>query len=354
MKVAIVHDDLVQWGGAERVLLGLCEIFPQAPIFTSVFDRTNSTLLRYFGTKKIHTSFMQKIPGWKKLYKALLPLYPLAFEQFNFDEYDLVISHTTRFAKSVITKPETLHLSYVHTPPRFLWNFSGMNENKLGQILFSKMRIFDRISSARVDHFLAGSKNAAGRISKVYRRDSALVYPFIDIKRFGNIEGFDGGYFLVIARLNRYKRVDLAIKACMSLNYPLKIAGIGPELEKLKRIADKNVEFLGNVEDDVLTLLIAGAKALIIPGIEDFGLTSLEAQAAGKPVIAYKFSGVSETVIDNQTGFLFDYQTIDCLIEKIKDIEKTKIDPTLCKQNAGRFSKENFKDNFRQAVDYLV
>ncbi|MEK6808074.1 MAG: glycosyltransferase family 4 protein, partial [Nanoarchaeota archaeon] len=170
MRVAIVHDDLVQWGGAERVLLGLTEIFPDAPIFTSVYDPDNLVLKRHFVNKKIVTSFLQKIPGWGSLYKILLPFYPLAFEQFDFSEFDLVISHTTRFAKSIITKPATIHICYCHTPPRFLWHLSGKGSYGLGEILMTKLRLYDQVSSKRVDHFLAGSINAQKRIKKIYRR----------------------------------------------------------------------------------------------------------------------------------------------------------------------------------------
>src|SRR3989344_7716008 len=154
MRVAIVHDDLVQWGWAERILLGLCEIFPDAPIFTSVYDSSNEELFRRFGYKKIVTSFLQKIPAWKSLYKTLLPFYPLAFEQFNFDDFDLVISHTTRFAKSIITKPQTKHICYCHTPPRFLWHFSGFKNFGIFEILMTKLRLYDQVSAARVDHFI--------------------------------------------------------------------------------------------------------------------------------------------------------------------------------------------------------
>ncbi len=355
MRVALVHDDLVQWGGAERVLVGLCEIFPDAPIFTSVFDYSNPQLLQNFGTKKIYTSFLQKIPGWKKLYKVFLPLYPLAFEQFVFDGYDLVISHTTRFAKSIITKPETLHISYCHTPPRFLWNYSGAEKYKIGQFLLSNLRIADQIFSHRVDYFLAGSKNAQKRIKKAYRRDSVLVYPFVDINRFDNLESFDGGYFLVIARLNKYKRVDLAVRACLELGVRLKIVGVGPESGNLKNLCGSgNIEFLEDIDDETLALVLFGARALIIPGIEDFGLTSLEAQALGKPVIAYRLGGASETVIEGKTGLLFDYQTVSSLKDTINKLNSVKFNETLCRENAGRFSKERFLKNFKQTVDDLV
>lgn len=336
MRVAIVHDDLVQWGGAERVLEGLCEIYPQAPIFTSVFDKGNKELKERFGKKKIITSFLQNITGWKNLYKVLMPLYPIAFEQFDFTEFDLVISHTTRFAKSIITKPKTTHVCYCHTPPRFLWHFSGEGNYGLGELLMTKLRIFDQISSGRVDHFIAGSENSRRRIKEVYKVRSQVVYPYIDIDRFKGKETFNGGYFVIVARPNNYKRVDIAKEACLRLEVQLKVIS-------------------GGLSDEMVVSILAGSSALIIPGIEDFGLTSLEAQALGKPVIAFKEGGAVETVIDGKTGYLFEEQTVDSLVNTLQNfIDKHSFNSKACQENAERFNKENFKRNFEQAVASLV
>lgn len=333
MRIAIVHDDLVQWGGAERVLLGICEIFPDAPIFTSVYDSDNLTLKQHFVNKKIITSFLQKIPGWKNLYKALLPLYPIAFEQFNFDDFDLVISNTTRFAKCIITKPKTVHICYCHTPPRFLWHLSGELHLKI-ELLLSELRIYDQISSRRVDYFLAGSENAKRRIKKVYNVDSKVVYPFVDLARFKNVETFDGGYFLILGRPNKYKRADLARQACKRLGVELKIIS-------------------GGLDDEIVVKIIAGCSALIIPGEEDFGLVSLEAQALGKPVVAYGAGGNLETVVDNTTGILFKKQTVESLAEALSQINNVKFDPAKCKANAERFSKSIFMKQFYQILAKL-
>lgn len=334
MRIAIAHDDLVQWGGAERVLLGISQIYPDAPIFTSVYNKENP-LLAPFASKKIITSFLQDIPGWKFLYKTLLPIYPIAFEQFDFSEFDLVISHTTRFAKSIITKPQTLHICYCHTPPRFLWHFSGEKNYGLGEILLTKLRIYDAVSARRPDYFLAGSKNAQGRIRKIYRRDSKVVYPFVDLKRFKDTESFDGGYYAIIGRSNRYKKFDLAIAACSELSVPLKIVD-------------------GNLSDQMVVRILSGCKALIIPGIEDFGLTSLEAQALGKPVIAFAQGGSLETVIPNKTGLFFSEQTEDSLRGALIKLDTIEIDPKDCVSNAAKFSKENFIRNFKQTVADLL
>jgi len=352
MQVALVHDDLVQWGGAERVLKGLTEIYPEAPIFTSVFDGANSTLWRNFGTKKIITSFLQKIPGWRSLYKTLLPLYPVAFEQFNFDDFDLVISHTTRFAKSIITKPQTKHICYCHTPPRFLWHFSGKTNYGAGELLMTKLRIYDQISANRVDHFLAGSENAQRRIKKIYGVDSKIVYPFVDLDRFKDVESFDGGYFVVIARASSYKRVDLAIEACSKLGFLLKVIG---KVDKGNMGDRGGVAFLGELDDQMVVKVLAGCRALIIPGIEDFGIVSLEAQALGKMVIAYKEGGALETIIEGKTGYFFDKQTADNLANGLKRVNYSNNRyKENCLQNARRFSKEVFLKSFKQSLRELI
>lgn len=365
MRVAIVHDDLVQWGGAERVLEAICGIYPEAPIFTSVYDKSNKELKSRFGQKKINTSFLQKIPGWKKMYKILLPLYGIAFEQFNFDDYDLVISQTTRFAKSVITKPETTHICYCHTPPRFLWHFSGEVNYGLLNSYLSKLRIYDQISANRVDYFLAGSENAKKRIKRVYQRDSEVVYPFVDLDRFKNVESFDGGYFLVISRLNKYKRVDLAVDACQRLGMKLKIIGMGLEEGRLREIGEdwgdrgdkgdfSKIEFLGNLSDEMVVNVLAGCKALIVCGIEDFGITPLEAQTLGKPVIAYGEGGALETVIPAKTGMFFKEQTVESLMDALKAFDDKNFDEVGCRKNAKKFSKDNFKKSFKEKVAKLL
>lgn len=342
MKVALVHDDLVQWGGAERVLFALTELFPDAPIYTSVFDRSNKRLHNLFKDKDIRTSFMQKIPGWKFLYKALMPVYPIAFEQFDFSEYGLVISHTTRFAKCIITKPSTKHLSLMHTPPRFLWNYSGVTYNKFLNFLFGFLRVLDRISAVRVDEIISCSKNAQKRVRKNYGAETKVIQPFVEKDRFLNKKPFDGGYFLIISRLNDYKKVDLAINVFNKSGMRLKIIGKGPMEGKLKARALSNIEFLGSVNERILNEVILGCRAMIILAEEDFGLTSLEAQAAGKGVVAYKKGGVLETVIEGETGVLFIEQTEEALEEALVKFEGSNISQQKCRENAENFSREKF------------
>lgn len=354
MKIALVHDDLFQWGGAERVLEALGEAFPDAPIYTSVVNWTNPLIKQNFGHKNISTSFLQKIPGWKFFYKALLPLYPLAFEQFDLSEYDVVISQTTRFAKSIITKPHTLHICYCHTPPRFLWNFSGERSLGILQPVLSYLRFYDQVSSHRVDTWIAGSVNAQNRIKKIYQQDSQVIYPFVDLERFKNVKTFQGGYLLSVSRLNSYKRVDLVIQAANRLGIPLKVVGDGPLLDKLKTIAGPTVEFLGMINEDLLTFLLSGCQALVVAGEEDFGLTALEAQALGKPVIAYGAGGALETVVEGETGYLFKEQTMESLIEALSKLDKQGYNKKRCLAQAASFSKERFINNFTKLVSNLA
>lgn len=340
MKIAIVHDDLIQWGGAEKVLTAICQVFPDAPIYTSILDLSNPLIKEKFKDKEIICSILQKLPLSKKLYKWFLPLYPLIFEQFDFSGYDLVISHTTRFAKAVITKPGTKHICYCHTPPRFLWNFSGEKVSKLLAPYLSKLRIYDQVSARRVDKWLAGSKNCQGRIKKVYKVDSDVLYPFVDLAEFG--EGFDGGYYLLVTRLTSYKRADVAVEAFNNNGLDLKVVGVGPKMGELKDRAKPNIQFLGSVSEEILVQLLLGCKALVVVAEEDFGMAPLEAQAAGKPVIAYSQGGALETVIDGVTGVYFSDQNAVELNNAVKRLERLNIEASRCRENAANFSKEIF------------
>lgn len=350
MKIALVHDDLVQWGGAERVLSAICEVYPEASIYTSIVDFDNPLIKQNFSGKKITTSFMQKIPFKGRLYKALLPIYPIAFEQFDFSGFDIVISHTTRFAKSIITKPETLHICYCHTPPRFLWGFSGEEIPSILKMFLVKFRLYDEISAKRVDIFLAGSINAKDRIEKIYRAKSVVVDPFVDEKFFKSEMSFDGGYFLWIGRLNKYKRADLALEACKKMGLKIRVIGKGPEKESLQE-RYPGVEFFENVGDEMVVNLIAGCKGLIVTAEEDFGMAALEAQAMGKGVIGYGRGGILETVVDKKTGVFFENQNTDNVIDAIKRFMEMKILKEDCIVQAKRFRKEIFKKKFKENVE---
>ncbi len=354
MKVALVHDDLVQWGGAEKVLLALSEIYPEAPIFTSVIDKKNSLIAEKFRNKKIITSFMQKIPGWRSLYRPLLPLYPLAFEQFDFSEYDLVISQTTKFAKAIITRPETTHICFIHTPPRFLWHLPADKYSGIFQPLFSWLRFYDQLISQRVDHFITGSFNCQKRVEKIYHKDAFVLQPFVDEKIVQGMTSFDGGYYLLIARLNSYKNVELVVKTFNQNGKKLKIVGRGPEERKLKSLALDNISFYGGVSDEMITSLLAGCSGLIVSAEEDFGMTALEAQIFGKGVIAYGHGGSLETVINGKTGVYFDELSVKSLQTAIEEFERNPVNPDECIKNVQKFTLAKFKINFKNILNKII
>lgn len=350
MRIALVHDDLMQWGGAEKVFAEISNIFPEAPIYTALADFKNPLILKNFKGKKIVTSFLQKIPFYRKLYKPLLPLYPIAFEQFDFSGFDLVISHTTRFAKSIITKPETIHVCYIHTPPRFLWNFSGENPDFLPALLLLSLRKFDLISAKRVDFWIAGSKNCRQRLQKVYKVDSEVLYPFVDTEKYNPQNRFEGDYYLIISRLNKYKKVDVALEAFKRSGRKLIVVGSGPEYKSLKNNISEKISFLGKVSNELLESLISGCQALIITAQEDFGMTAIEAQNFGKGVICFSKGGALETVINGKTGVYFEKQTPQSLNEAIDKFESLKIEADDCLANANKFSKSNFKKKLLELV----
>lgn len=345
----MVHDDLIQWGGAEKVFAEISKIFPEAPIYTAIADFKNPFIKNNFKNKKIITSFLQKTPFLNIVYKPLMPFYPLAFEQFDFSEFDLVISHTTRFAKAIITKPDTKHVCYIHTPPRFLWNF---NNEKTGLVPFiNTFRNFDKVFASRVDYWIAGSENCATRLKTIYGVESKVLYPFVGTDEFNPEKSFPGDYYLIISRLNTYKKVQIAVSAFRNGNRKLKIVGNGPLLDLIKEKAGKNVEVLGKVGDDLLENLLAGCKGLIIMAEEDFGMTAIEAQAFGKGVICFGKGGVLETVINGETGVYFSSQNAGALDEALDKFEKMNIDPSVCYKNAEKFSKENFKARLLELVN---
>lgn len=352
MRVALVHDSLIQHGGAEKVFLALCELYPKADVYTSIASSDWIGRINEINrSNKIYTSGLQKIPFSARLEKVLLPLYPLAFESFDFSSYDLVISSSSRFAHGIITGPNTLHVCYMNSPARFLWEGRGYwgDRGDLGEGLTSPissvMRMWDWAASQRVDCFIANSNYTAARIRKYYGRESTVIYPFVDgvflESRAKSLES-RGSFFLVVSRLVPWKRIDLAVSACTALNLPLKIVGVGPDLGRLRKVAGISVEFLGRVSDNQLVDLYADAKALIFTQKEDFGMTAVEAMACGTPVVAYKAGGAMETVVPGKTGEFFGKQTIDSLAGVLGSFDRAKYSVENCRAQAEKFSKERF------------
>ncbi|MBI4121838.1 MAG: glycosyltransferase [Parcubacteria group bacterium] len=358
MKVALVHDHLAQDGGAEKVLKVLQEIYPDAPTYTLVYDPDGAHPV--FRGKDIRTSFIQRLPFGVRKYQWYFPLMPLATESYDLSEYDLVISSASAFAKGVITSPEALHICYCHTPTRYLWTdtHSYVEELRVPRLikwnlpfLLSRIRVWDRAAADRVDHFVANSATVQKRIKKYYRRDSDIVYPPVELAQFTPKAKAGGSYFLTGGRLVSYKRFDITIKAFNRLGIPLKIFGTGPEMEKLKAMAKKHIEFLGYVDVAAQAELYRGARAFINPQVEDFGITPIESMACGTPVIAFGQGGALETIIDGQTGLFFREQRWEEISDLIIRFKDEQFDPQKIHQHAQRFDVNTFKQRLTNLVE---
>lgn len=350
MKVAIVYDRVNKIGGAERVLESVGEIFPKATLFTSVYNARKTPWAKKF---KIKTSFLQKIPLINLRHEFIPYLMPLAFESLDFEKFDLVISITSEGAKGIIVRPKTQHVCICLTPTRYLWSgyqqyFKNIFFRFITKPIVYYLRKWDLIASGKPDSFIAISENVKERIRKYYKRESFVIYPPSDrlfTKKVKQIKIEEKDFFLVVSRLVDYKRVDLAVDACSRLNLPLVVIGDGSELERLQAIANDSVVFKGKVSDEELVSYYKNARALIFPGEEDFGITMVEAQYAGKPVIAFKKGGATEIVKEGVTGLFFNHQNVDSLIAVLKKFERFEYNSFNCKKNAKKFSDKNFKKN---------
>ena len=358
MKVALVHDYLNQMGGAERVVLALHEIFPDAPLYTSIYDPKRVDAA--FQKIDVRTTFMQKLPLVKKHHQPFLPLYPFAMERLDLRGYDLVLSSSSAFGKGVITRPETMHICYCHTPMRWCWNYDEYVEReRLGRIsrsvlpfLMTGLRVWDQMSATRVDHFIANSPVVADRIQKYYRREAVVIPPPVEASRFT----FDptivpDEYFLIVSRFMPYKRIDLAIEACNHLQLPLVIIGSGRDENRLKSIAGPTIRFTGRLSDEEVLYYYAHCRAFILPGEEDFGITPLEAQASGRPVIAYGAGGALASVVEGVTGTFFQTQTPESLIAALASFNERIYDPQTIRNHALEFDKPRFHRRILQFIE---
>lgn len=355
LKIAIVCDWLTNSGGAEKIIIGLHQLFPNAPIYTSIY---NPNQLHGLEKATIYTSYLQRFPFAKRRHQLYLGLMPHVFEQFNLDDYDLVISSSHSCAKGIITKPQTLHISYCHSPMRYAWenSINYIKEYEINPLLktlapffIHKIRMWDRLSADRVDNFIANSNYVKDRISKFYRKPSTVIHPFIDVKKY-KVNSKRDQFYLAVGRLTAYKKFDLIIETFNRLRLPLKIVGTGVSLKKLKAMAHPNIEFLGYVSDEQLHELYQKARALIFPQIEDFGITPLEAMATGCPVIAYGQGGALETVIDDETGILFKQQNVHTLMGALEKFQKKSFDTQTIRKHAEQFDRSVFNDKI---VNYL-
>jgi len=357
MKVALIHDHLAQDGGAEKVLRVLADMFPDAPIYTLLYKQ--KYINKYYPGRDIHASIIQKLPGGIKHYQWYMPFMPMAVEFFDLRGFDVVISDASAFAKGVITNPDSLHICYCHTPTRYLWSDTHQYINELKynkyfkkviSLVLNYIRIWDRMAADRVDKFIANSFTVKQRIKKYYRREAAVIYPPVELDKF-YISPEQGDYFLIGGRLAPYKRVDLAIQAFNKLGKKLKVFGDGVDLPRLKKMAKSNIEFLGRVDDKTKAELYSKCQAFINPQVEDFGITVVEAMASGRPVIAYRKGGASETVIDQVTGEFFNKQSEAFLAEVVKNFNSKKYNKEKIRQQAEKFSKEKFRGEIKKFIN---
>jgi glycosyltransferase involved in cell wall biosynthesis len=355
MKIALVHDYLAQDGGAERVLQAFHKVWPDAPIFVLFYDKKK---IPEFADADIRQSFISKMPLGKKRYQWYLPWMPLATERHNLHDFDVVLSSTSAFAKGVLTRPDTLHISYCHTPTRYLWTetheyIADLKYNRIIKSLLPplmhRLRLWDKMSVDRVDYFVANSGTVRNRIQKYYRRESDILYPPVDIGNFSISENIQD-YFLTGGRLVPYKRFDLVVHVFNRLGWPLKIFGDGSERERLQKRAKPNIQFVGRISDEEKARLMKRAKAFIHPQVEDLGITPIESMAAGRPVIAYGVGGVTETVIPGQTGIFFHEQTWEALLNVLLDFNAHVWDAERIRKRAERFGVDAFSRRIEQYV----
>lgn len=349
MNIALIHDWLNQIGGGEDVLDHLFGYYPEAPLYTSLYDQQN--MPGRWRSRDIRTLWTDRLPNIYQHHQRYLPAYPLAWGGLKLSEYDVVLSNKSGFCHGLHVGPQTLHICYCLAPTRYVWQFDAYaGREDLGrfarsgvQALLPWLRRWDKRAADRVHHFIAISTAIQGRIREFYGRESTIIYPPVEVEKRFMPTTETGDYFLSLGRLIPYKRVDLAVRACTELGLPLKVGGTGRDMERLKSIAGPMVEFLGYVPDDQLPDLFARCKAFIFPGLEDFGITPVQAQAAGRPVIAYAGGGALDTVISGKTGVLFDEQTVESLMIALRSFESSAYNPEIIRQHALGFDSEVFR-----------
>jgi glycosyltransferase involved in cell wall biosynthesis len=391
LKVALVHDFLDQYGGAERVLEVLCEMFPEAPIYTLLYDKEKMFARRgsAFGGREIHTSFLQKFPKFLRQNKKwLLPFMPTAPETFNLRDFDLIISSSGAWSKGIVTRLNTVHVSYIHSPMRFVWDVNeeylknrriGKRIGFLARLVLNYVRVWDKAAGDRPDHLIANSIYTQKRIKKYYGRESKIIYPPVFMRQAtsdnrqadknpspalplgkgentANQELKTNNYFLVVSRLSAYKNIDAIVEAFNKLELPLLVVGEGEESARLKNMAGKNVKFLGWQKEENLAEIYAASRAFIFAAEDDFGIAPVEAMAQGVPVLALRKGGALETVMEGKTGEFFDSKTPEIIADTVRRFMENEknYDKKFIKQRAGEFSKERFIREFNDFLEKIV
>jgi len=368
MKIALVHEWISDIGGSEKVLRELINLFPDSNTYTLFYKKESLRLLN-LDEGKVHTSFLNRIKGIHRIYRSLLPLFPTAIESLDMSGNDIIFSSSHIAAKGVIPKPYQTHICYCHTPARYLWDMSseylkskGLDKgirSVISHSLLNYLRLWDVSTSNRVDYFIANSTYTQKRIKKYYNRESEIIHPPVDTNRFYRSKKED--YFLFLSRLVPYKKADLAIRAFNSLKEKLVVAGDGPEYKRLKKIATKNIEFVGYLSDEEVARFLSEARALVYPSEEDFGITMVEALASGTPVIAFKRGGASDIIqdireSDRPTGILFENQSEDSIRQAIRLFieSEDRFNPEVLIESSKRFSSDRFRKEIRDFLDRIL
>jgi glycosyltransferase involved in cell wall biosynthesis len=356
-QVARVHDVLLDVRGAERVFLALADLFPQADLFTAVYDERGTE--GRFAARRPTTSFLQRIHPDARTFRALLPLYPYAMEALDLRGYDLVISSSSAWAHGVIADADAVHVCYCHNPFRYAWNareatlakYDPLRRAALG-FVFQRWRQWDWIAAQRVDQYAANSETTRKRVKRYFGREATVLYPPVETERFA--PGPVGDEFVVLSELMPHKRIDLAIAAFNELRLPLTVVGNGPDARRLRRMAGPTIRFTGRVSDAEAAALLSSARALVVTATEEFGIAAVEAQAAGRPVIALREGGVRETVLEGETGLFFDRAQPAALVEAVRGFDPAAFDPDACMANAQRFDVAHFRHGLRSLVERAI
>jgi glycosyltransferase involved in cell wall biosynthesis len=351
MKIAMVHDYFTQMGGAEKVAEELFNMLPGADLFATVALKNKMPVT--LADVQVRTSWMQQLPMMSELYRLYFPLYPFAVKSLDLSEYDLVVSSSSGYVKGVRANPDAIHVCYCHTPMRWVWSFDsysaresfGTGVRAILPALISSLRMWDEDAARQPDHFVANSHAVAARIKKAYGRSAEVIEPPIDIHRFKLCDEQED-FYVVLSRLQSYKRIDLAVSACTELGKNLIVIGSGPALDSLKKIAGPTVRFMGRLSDEDVEYYVGRCKALIFPGEEDFGMAPLEVAAAGRPTIAFQAGGAIETIVENQTGVFFSEQTTESVVDAIERFERQRWYAPLIRKHAEGFRTEVFRERF--------
>jgi glycosyltransferase involved in cell wall biosynthesis len=354
-RVALIHDFLLDVRGAERVFSALCDLYPDADLFTAVYDERGTE--GWFAHRNVNTSFLQRLRPTARTFRPLLPLYPYAMEALDLSGYDVVVSSSSAWAHGVIVDPEAVHVCYCHNPFRYAWNardqtLAGrdpLSRAALGVIL-KRWRMWDFIAAQRVDRYVSNSETTRRRIQRYFDRDSTVLHPPVETKRFRPVDR-PGPSYMVLSELMPHKRIDVAVRAFTRLGLPLLVVGNGPDARRLKRLAGPTISFTGRVTDEEAARLLAECRALVVTATEEFGIAAVEAQAAGRPVIALREGGARETVVEGVTGTFYETPAPEALAAAVAQFDALGVDPAACVRNADRFDVGHFRHGMSAVVD---